>query len=150
MPARSSPGFASSLAATLLPWELAPPSWRYTSVSKNSSAIFTITCTSKTTFSSRAPSKWNLYWMQTDSWYLERRIYVVVGFNIALASVLVLAYSKWFLLFTGFVGAASVWFAATGFCIMANGFYWLGAEPRLAPEFRESCPVASPGQHAQA
>lgn len=26
------------------------------------------------------------------------------------------------------------WFAATGFCIMANGLYWLGAEPRLAPE----------------
>ncbi len=28
-----------------------------------------------------------------------------------------------------------VWFAATGFCIMANGLYWLGAEPRLAPEY---------------
>jgi hypothetical protein len=26
-----------------------------------------------------------------------------------------------------------VWFAATGFCIMANGLYWLGAKPRLAP-----------------
>jgi hypothetical protein len=25
-----------------------------------------------------------------------------------------------------------IWFAATGFCIMANGLYWLGAEPRLA------------------
>ena len=99
---------------------------------------------------SRAPSKWNLYWMQTDSWYLERRIYVAVGINISVASILVLAYSKWFLLFTGFVGGAMVWFAATGFCIMANGLYWLGAEPRLAPEFRESCPVASPGQHAQA
>ena len=36
---------------------------------------------------------------------------------------------------TGFVGAAMVWFAATGFCIMANGLYWLGAEPRLAPEY---------------
>jgi hypothetical protein len=27
-----------------------------------------------------------------------------------------------------------VWFAATGFCIMANGLYWLGAEPRLVPD----------------
>ena len=26
-----------------------------------------------------------------------------------------------------------VWFAMTGFCIMANGLYWLGAEPRLVP-----------------
>jgi hypothetical protein len=34
---------------------------------------------------------------------------------------------------SGFVGAAMVWFAATGFCIMANGLYWLGAEPRLVP-----------------
>jgi hypothetical protein len=32
------------------------------------------------------------------------------------------------------VGGAMVWFAVTGFCIMANGLYWLGAEPRLAPE----------------
>jgi hypothetical protein len=99
---------------------------------------------------SRKPNPRNLYFMQTDSWYLERRIYIAVGINISVASILVLAYSKWFLLFTGFVGGAMVWFAATGFCIMANGLYWLGAEPRLAPEFRESCPVASPGEHARA
>jgi hypothetical protein len=74
------------------------------------------------------------YVMQTDSWYLERRIYAIVGFNMALASVLSLVHSPWWLAFTGFVGVASVWFAATGFCIMANGLYWLGAEPRLAPE----------------
>jgi hypothetical protein len=45
-----------------------------------------------------------------------------------------LAYSAWFSLFTLFVGGAMVWFAATGFCVMANALYWLGAEPRLAPE----------------
>jgi hypothetical protein len=45
-----------------------------------------------------------------------------------------LAYSSWFSLFTLFVGGAMVWFAVTGFCVMANGLYWLGAEPRLAPE----------------
>ncbi len=26
-----------------------------------------------------------------------------------------------------------LWVAVTGFCIMANGLYWLGAEPRLVP-----------------
>jgi len=26
-----------------------------------------------------------------------------------------------------------IWFAATGYCIMANALYWLGAEPRLNP-----------------
>src|SRR5450759_3878172 len=76
-------------------------------------------------------SKW--YIMQTDRWYLERRIYLVVGINISIAAVLSLAYSPWWLAFTGFVGVAMVSFAATGFCIMANGLYWLGAEPRLAP-----------------
>ena len=74
------------------------------------------------------------YFMQTDSWYLERRIYLVVGFNLMLASALSLLHSPWWLLFTGFVGAAMVWFAATGFCIMANGLYRLGAEPRLVPQ----------------
>ncbi|HEX6314074.1 MAG TPA: hypothetical protein VFZ73_04415 [Gemmatimonadaceae bacterium] len=74
------------------------------------------------------------YFMQTDTWYLERRIYLAVGININIASVLSLVHSPWWLAFTGFVGVAMVWFAATGFCIMANGLYWLGAEPRLAPE----------------
>lgn len=77
-------------------------------------------------------SRW--YFMQTDKWYLERRIYVAVGFNISVASLLILFYSPWVSLFTLFVGAAMVWFAATGFCVMANGLYWLGAEPRLNPE----------------
>jgi uncharacterized membrane protein YfbV (UPF0208 family) len=70
--------------------------------------------------------------MQTDRWYLERRIYLAVGININIASILTLVHSLWWLSFTGFVGAAMIWFAATGFCIMANGLYWLGAEPRLA------------------
>ena len=74
------------------------------------------------------------YRMQTDSWYLERRIYLVVGINLTIASTLSILHSPWWLLFTGFVGGAMVWFAATGFCIMANGLYRLGAEPRLAPE----------------
>jgi hypothetical protein len=73
------------------------------------------------------------YLMRTDTWYLERRIYMAVGINISIASALSLVHTPWWLAFTGFVGGAMVWFAATGFCIMANGLYWLGAEPRLAP-----------------
>jgi hypothetical protein len=97
------------------------------------------------------PTPGNLYFMQTDRWYLERRIYLAVGINISIASVLSLVHSPWWLLFTGFVGAAMVWFAATGFCIMANGLYWLGAEPRLAPEPKAACPAApATSPHAQA
>lgn len=74
------------------------------------------------------------YFMQTDKWYLERRIYIAVGCNISVASLLILFYSPWVTLFTLFVGGAMVWFAATGYCVMANALYWLGAEPRLNPE----------------
>ena len=80
-----------------------------------------------------APTRWNLYFLQTDSWYLERRIYVTVGVNIILGSILFLTVSPWWGLFTGFVGTAMVWFAATGLCILANVLYWIGAEPRLNP-----------------
>jgi len=83
-----------------------------------------------------APTRPKFYFMQTDGWYLERRIYLVVGINLAVASVLSVVHSPWWLTFTGFVGVAMWWFAATGYCIMANGLYWLGAEPRLAPEPR--------------
>jgi hypothetical protein len=74
-----------------------------------------------------------LYFMQTDQWYLERRIYLAVGINLTVASVLSLVHSPWWLGFTGFVG-----------CIMANGLYWLGAEPRLLPEGQPR-PSRSPG-----
>jgi hypothetical protein len=83
---------------------------------------------------SKTPTPWNLYFMQTDRWYLERRIYVTVGVNISLASILVLVYSPWWTLFTIFVGGAMVWFAATGYCVLANLLYVLGAEPRLVPD----------------
>jgi len=78
-------------------------------------------------------TRWGLYRMQTDKWYLERRIYVAVGFNISVASVLTLVWTPWWTAFTLFVGGAMVWFAATGFCVMANALYFLGAEPRLNP-----------------
>lgn len=97
------------------------------------------------------PSPRGFYFMQTDRWYLERRIYLVVGFNLSVASMLSLAHSAWWLTFPAFVGLAMVWFAATGFCIMANGLYWLGAEPRLAPDDGSvACEPASARPHVSA
>ena len=89
------------------------------------------------------PGKGNWYFMQTDRWYLERRIYLAVGINLTVASVLSLVHSPWWLSFTAFVGLAMVWFAGTGYCIMANSLYWLGAEPRLRPEPQERRSSAS-------
>lgn len=79
------------------------------------------------------PARDRFYVMRTDSWYLERRIYVTVGVNITIGSILSLVHSAWWLAFTAFVGVAMIWFAATGFCVLANALYWIGAEPRLAP-----------------
>ena len=73
------------------------------------------------------------YRMQIDAWFLERRIYLTVGVNVLIGSLLTLLHSVWWCLFTGFVGTAMLWFAATGFCILANLLYWIGAEPRLVP-----------------
>jgi len=87
---------------------------------------------------SATPTPGNLYFLQTDRWYLERRIYIVVGVNISLASILVLAWTPWWMLFTFFVGGAMVWLVLTGYCIVANALYWLGAEPRLTPEHMPS------------
>ena len=95
-----------------------------------------------------APNRWNLYFLQTDSWYLERRIYVTVGVNITLASILFLLHSPWWGLFTAFVGAAMVWFAATGLCILANVLYWIGAEPRLNPGALRASRVGGHAKHA--
>ncbi len=81
-----------------------------------------------------SPARPRWYFMQTDRWYLERRIYLAVGINISIASALSLTISPLWLIFPAFVGVAMVWFALTGFCIMANGLYWLGAEPRLKPQ----------------
>ncbi len=72
-----------------------------------------------------------LYFMQTDKWFLERYIYLFVGVNLSLASLLTRFYSPYWLIFTSFVGAATITFAFTGFCIMANLLYRLGATPRL-------------------
>lgn len=72
-----------------------------------------------------------LYRMRTDRWFLERGIYMVVGVNLTLASILSLVHSPAWLGFTGFVGCAALAFAGTGFCPVANVLYQLGFEPRL-------------------
>jgi hypothetical protein len=56
--------------------------------------------------------------------------------------VLFLVHSPWWAAFTGFVGLAMVWFASTGYCILANILYWIGAEPRLNP--RDGTPAQAP------
>jgi hypothetical protein len=75
--------------------------------------------------------KHKLYFMQTDIWYLERYIYLIVGVNLSIAALLIRIYTPYWLIFPGFVGGATIVFSFTGFCILANLLYRLGAEPRL-------------------
>ena len=72
-----------------------------------------------------------IYFMQTDEWFLERFIYIFVGVNLSVSSMLARFLHPAWLYFTGFVGTATILFAFTGFCIMANLLYRLGAEPRM-------------------
>jgi hypothetical protein len=76
------------------------------------------------------------YFLQIDRWYLERRIYLVVGINISIASILVLIMSPWWMLFIVFGGGAMVWLVLTGYASWL--MLWLGAEPRLNPEHMPS------------
>lgn len=65
--------------------------------------------------------------MQTDRWYLERRIYLAAGINISVASVLSLVHSPWWLLFTGFsVGAAQnqFWGDRIAWLMDPSGHVW--------------------------
>ncbi len=72
-----------------------------------------------------------IYFMQTDEWFLERYIYIFVGVNLSISSMLARFVHPGWLFFTGFVGTATIFFAFTGFCIMANLLYRLGAEPKM-------------------
>ena len=54
-----------------------------------------------------------------------------VGENLSISSMLARFCSLNWLYFTGFVGSATLTFAFTGFCIMANLLYRLGAEPKM-------------------
>lgn len=72
-----------------------------------------------------------MYVAKTDSWYLERIIWLVAGLLTMSSAVLAWLHSPYWLILTAFIGTNLVVFAVTGFCIMANILYRLGAKPRL-------------------
>ena len=72
-----------------------------------------------------------MYLARTDSWYLERIIWLVAGSFTLAGTVLAWLVSPWFLLLTGLVGINLLIFAFTGFCVMANILHALGARPRV-------------------
>lgn len=72
-----------------------------------------------------------MYIAKTDSWYLERIIWLIAGIFTFGSALLAWLHSPYWLILTGLVGVNLIIFAFSGFCLMANISYKLGARPRL-------------------
>jgi hypothetical protein len=70
-----------------------------------------------------------MYIAKTDSWYLERIIRLIAGSLTLASAVLAWLHSLYWLILTALVGINLLIFAFTGFCLMANILYQLGARP---------------------
>lgn len=71
-----------------------------------------------------------MYMAKTDSWYLERVIWLVAGTFTLTGTILAWLHSMWWLILTALVGVNLIIFALTGFCVMANILYSLGFRSR--------------------
>jgi len=72
-----------------------------------------------------------LYRANTDSWYLERVIWLIAGIFTLSSAVLTFFHSPYWLILTVLVGVNLIIFGVTGFCVMANILYALGARPKI-------------------
>lgn len=73
-----------------------------------------------------------MYLLKTDSWYLERAVFLVAGLMVLLSVSLGLLVSPYWLALTAFAGINLVVFAFSGFCLMANILKKIiGLVPRL-------------------
>jgi hypothetical protein len=88
-----------------------------------------------------------MYMAKTDGWYLERIIWLVAGTFSLGSAVLAWLHSPLWLILTALVGINLIIFGLTGFCIMANILYKLGAKPRLGCGVEATS--EAPSAHAQ-
>jgi hypothetical protein len=72
-----------------------------------------------------------MYLLKTDSWYLERIIFLMAGCMNSLSIILVLAHSIWWLILTGLVSVNLLVLALTGFCPSGALLYKMGVKSRL-------------------
>ncbi len=78
-------------------------------------------------------SRSGIYIVPTDTWYIERTVWLIAGVAILGATALAAWVHPLWVLGVVATAAASITVALSGFCIMATGLYWRGAEPWLAP-----------------
>lgn len=72
-----------------------------------------------------------MYIAKTDSWYLERMIFMIAGCMILLSLALAYFFSLYWLILTALVGINLIVFALTGFCTMANILIKLGIKSKI-------------------
>ncbi len=72
-----------------------------------------------------------MYLLRTDSWYLERVLFLMAGCMNLLSIILIVTHSIWWLVLTGLVTVNLLVFATTGFCPSAAVFHKLGLNSRL-------------------
>ncbi len=72
-----------------------------------------------------------MYRANTDSWYLERVIWLIAGIFTLSSALLTLFHSTYWLILTVLVGVNLIIFGVTGFCVMANILHALGLRPKI-------------------
>ena len=72
-----------------------------------------------------------MYLLKTDTWYLERVMFLMAGIMILISLLLTALHSLYWLILTALVGLNLIVFAATGFCPSAQLFHKLGVKPGL-------------------
>jgi hypothetical protein len=72
-----------------------------------------------------------MYLLRTDTWYLERILFLIAGCVNSVSIVLVLLHSTYWLILTGFVSANLLVLASTGFCPSAIMLSKAGVKCRL-------------------
>ncbi len=73
-----------------------------------------------------------MYLLKTDSWYLERVLFLMAGCMNSLSIILILVHSIWWLILTALVSVNLLVFALTGFCPSAAFFSRMGVKSRLS------------------
>ena len=65
------------------------------------------------------PTKKSIYKLNTDTWAVERIIFLIAGLFIVVSLVLALFFDRCFSYFTFFVGVMLINFALSGYCPLA-------------------------------
>ncbi|UCH79844.1 MAG: DUF2892 domain-containing protein [Nitrospiraceae bacterium] len=72
-----------------------------------------------------------MYIAKKDTWYMERIIWFLAGVFTLTGTVLAGIHSTYWLILTGMVGVNLLIFALSGYCIMANILFKMGARPGI-------------------